>query len=78
MAKDLDRTASASGLDSPAHRMRNEALTRLLQAWHSRNARAGRRVGSFALMAAGLAACGGSGNGTDGNPGDGAPPRQWR
>ncbi|MBR2574190.1 MAG: hypothetical protein IKE14_07660, partial [Loktanella sp.] len=71
MAKDLEFTAKvASGLSNSARK--DEALKKLIDAWNSKNAQAGKRVGTFGFMASALAACGGgSGNNTDALPGGG-------
>jgi hypothetical protein len=68
MAKDLEFTAEvASDLSSSVRK--DEALKRLIDAWNSKSARAGMRVGTFGFMAAALAACGGGGSGAGDNGG---------
>ena len=68
MAKDLEFTAKvAADLSNPARK--DEALRKLIDSWNSKNAQAGKRVGTFGFMAAALAACGGGGGGDGPGPG---------
>jgi hypothetical protein len=65
MTKDLDFTATVGT-------QQNETLQKLLAAWSSKNARAGKKVGTFGFMAATLAACGSS-SGVTPQPGTNIP-----
>jgi hypothetical protein len=57
MAKDLEFTAKvATHITNSARK--DEALQKLIDAWNSKNAKAGKRLGTFGFMAAALAACG--------------------
>ncbi|MCV2877189.1 hypothetical protein OE810_13125, partial [Rhodobacteraceae bacterium XHP0102] len=70
MAKDLEITSKvATGLSNSARK--DEALKKLIGAWNSKSVQAGKRVGTFGLMAAALAACGGGGSGGSGTDGGG-------
>lgn len=62
MSKDLDFTGAAAN-NAAASTTQNETLQKLIAAWNSKNARAGKKLGSFGFMAAALAACGGGSSG---------------
>jgi hypothetical protein len=55
MAKDLNFAVAAANNASN----RDEVIQKLVAAWNGKNARAGKKLGSFGFMAATLAACGG-------------------
>ena len=69
MAKDLEFTSKVP-VNIPGVARKDEVLQKLVAAWSSKNAQAGKRVGTFGFMAATLSACGGSeGDSVDRTPG---------
>lgn len=63
MAKDLNLTNEAAPAGIEADTKNREALQKLIDAWNSKNAKAGKRLGTFGFMAAALSACGSGGSG---------------
>lgn len=71
MAKDINVAEEAALMAVTAVQKNRDSLQKLIDAWNSKNAQTGRRIGSFGFMAAALAACGGGGSGGGGNSGGG-------